>query len=145
MRHSLLFAVLSSLALAYAGCATEAAAPAAPSTPESRADAGAEIFRRYCASCHGVSAQGDGEVAVTLRVRPADLTRIAVRRGRFDAPAIAAYVDGRTRVAAHGPPDMPVWGRRFDDRLETTASEETKLAPGDIYLVVEYLRSVQRD
>jgi mono/diheme cytochrome c family protein len=127
------------------GCAQQAAEPVAPSTPQSRAAAGAEIFRRYCASCHGASARGDGEVAHSLRVKPADLTRIAARRGQFDAPAIAAYIDGRTRVASHGPADMPIWGRRFDDRLEGSAADETRLAGGDIYLIVEYLRSVQRD
>ena len=103
------------------------------------------MFRRYCASCHGLSAEGDGSVAATLRKPPADLTRIAARRGgAFDAPAVAAFIDGRERVASHGPADMPVWGRRFDDRMQESLADETKLAPGDIYLVVEYLRSLQR-
>ncbi len=140
MRVALLLLAVTTLA----SCA-QPSEVGAPSTPESRAAAGADVFRRYCASCHGFSAQGDGSVAASLRKPPADLTRIAARRGgAFDAPAIAAFIDGRERVAAHGPADMPVWGRRFDDRLEGSLAEETKLAPGDIYLVVEYLRSIQR-
>jgi mono/diheme cytochrome c family protein len=127
------------------GCAGDGAPAVAPSTPESRAAAGDELFRLYCASCHGVAARGDGPVAASLRVPPADLTRIAARRDGFDAPTIAAYIDGRTRVQAHGTSEMPTWGRRFDDSLERTAADETKLAPGDIYLIVEYLRSVQRN
>jgi mono/diheme cytochrome c family protein len=138
--------VLGALFLgALLGCAGDGPSPAAPSTPESRAAAGDELFRRYCASCHGVSGRGDGPVAASLRLPPADLTRIAARRdGKFDAPATASYIDGRTRVVAHGSAEMPTWGRRFDDRLETSAADETKLAPGDIYLIVEYLRSIQR-
>lgn len=138
--------VRSATALAALGCLVPLACTPSPppSTPASRAAAGADVFRRYCASCHGVAAMGDGPVAASLRKPPADLTRIAARRGgSFDAPAIAAFIDGRERVAEHGAADMPIWGRRFDDRQESLA-DETKLAPGDIYLVVEYLRSIQR-
>jgi mono/diheme cytochrome c family protein len=144
LRSARLVRAVTALALLGLFVPLACSAPPPPSTPASRAAAGADVFRRYCASCHGVAAMGDGVVAASLRKPPADLTRIAARRGgSFDAPAIAAYVDGRERVAEHGAADMPVWGRRFDDRQDSLA-DETKLAPGDIYLVVEYLRSIQR-
>ena len=120
-------------------------APAPPTTAQSQAERGAEIFRGYCGSCHGVTAQGDGPVAPTLKTPPADLTRIAERRdGVFEAPAVAAFIDGRERLDVHGASDMPVWGRRFDDRVSGGLADETRLAPGSIYLIVEYLRSIQR-
>lgn len=100
----------------------------------------------YCGSCHGASARGDGPVASALTPRPADLTRIASRNhGVFDAAEVARFIDGRARVDAHGSSDMPVWGRRFDDRVEHLVADETRLAPGTIYLVVEYLRSIQEE
>ena len=126
------------------GCARgPAAADLRPSTPESRAAAGAQWFGIYCVSCHGAHATGDGPVAPALRTPPADLTRIAERtEGRFDAAAVARFIDGRNRVEAHGPTDMPVWGRHLDDR-NLMIEQETRLAPGTIYLIVEYLRSIQ--
>lgn len=131
--------------LASAGCAPEDGRGGAdPSTPATRADAGRHWYVTYCASCHGVDGRGDGPAADALEVPPSDLTRIAARSdGRFDAATVARFIDGRERVGAHGPGDMPVWGRRFDDRLERSVVEETRLAPGSIYLLVEYLRSIQ--
>ena len=93
---------------------------------------------------HGRSATGDGPVASELRTPPADLTRIAERHGGiFLADEVAAFIDGRNRIAAHGSSEMPVWGRQFDDRLETGIAQETRLSPGSIFLIVEYLRSIQ--
>jgi mono/diheme cytochrome c family protein len=127
------------------GCARAEREPnAPPSSPETRAERGKEWFRSYCVSCHGVSARGDGPVAKALKPPPADLTRIAYRNGGvFDAPKVAGFVDGRTRVGAHGSSEMPVWGRKLDDRSSAAAQEETRLDPGTIYLIVEYLRSIQ--
>jgi mono/diheme cytochrome c family protein len=110
---------------------------------ESFAASGQEWYVTYCASCHGADAGGDGPAAEALVDRPTDLTRIAARNeGQFDAAGVASYIDGRSVVVAHGPREMPVWGRRFDDRGESLA-EETRLAPGSILLIVEYLRSIQ--
>lgn len=75
---------------------------------------GREVFRLYCASCHGTSAKGDGPVASSLTVRPADLTQIARRNaGKFDAAQVARTIDGRSPVKGHGGGDMPVWGDAF--------------------------------
>ena len=131
--------------IAVAGCGNSGGpGTASPSTPAGRAEMGRGWFDSYCASCHGRDAQGDGPLAGELRTPPADLSRIALRRsGVFPADEVAAYIDGRNRVPAHGPRDMPIWGRHFDDRLEGGAYDETRLSPGSIYLIVEYLRSIQ--
>ena len=84
-------------------------------------------------------------MAESLRARPADLTRIALRRGGFDAAEVAAYIDGRTEISAHGLREMPVWGRRFDDRNSAILSDETLLSPGMIFNIVDYLRTLQVD
>jgi hypothetical protein len=83
-------------------------------------------------------------VAVALRDQPTDLTRIAEsRERRFPALEIAEYIDGWKRVTAHGTSDMPVWGRRLGQPGDRPANEETLLGPGQIFLLVEYLRSIQ--
>jgi mono/diheme cytochrome c family protein len=109
-----------------------------------RIEAGAELFAGYCSACHGREARGDGPVASALTVKPADLTGIAARRGgRFEASEVAAYIDGRTDVLAHGRREMPVWGRMFDDRNESAMRDETLLSPGMIFAITAYLESIQ--
>lgn len=141
----LLVAVLVVGSALLAGCARDAEPkPTAEDVAAQRLAAGRETFLSYCASCHGRAAMGDGPVADSLAVRPADLTRIALRSpGGFDAAEVARYVDGRVRVAAHGPSDMPVWGRRFGTLTDDGFRDETLLSPGSILTLVEYLESIQ--
>jgi mono/diheme cytochrome c family protein len=42
---------------------------------------GPALSKAYCASCHGADGKGDGPMAKSLKVKPADLTRIAARNG----------------------------------------------------------------
>jgi hypothetical protein len=91
------------------------------------------------ASCHSASTQATERPTPAEGTRRSDPDRRAPWRS-FRRPM--AFIDGGAR-GAHGA-DMPVWGRRFDDRMQGSLADETKLAPGDIYLVVEYLRSIQR-
>lgn len=109
-----------------------------------RVSSGQRLFAAYCSSCHGAQAQGNGPVAAALRTPPADLTRIAARAGgTFDAAQVAAFIDGRTRIEAHGQREMPVWGRLYDDRNQNIMSDETLLSPGMTFNIVEFLRAAQ--
>ena len=119
--------------------------PVAPSSEETRAVAGEKTFLSYCSSCHGSSGEGDGPIAPHLNTRPPDLTRIAARNdGSFDREQVARFIDGRERIEIHGSPEMPAWGRRYDDRREYGFRDETLLAPGQILILVDYLASIQR-
>ena len=78
--------------------------------------AGRDNFERYCASCHGVDARGEGPVAPALRVAPADLTALARKNGgTFPRERVLAFISGTgpAVVSAHGSADMPVWGPIF--------------------------------
>jgi mono/diheme cytochrome c family protein len=107
------------------------------------ADMGSELYVQYCASCHGASGHGDGPAAASLKKPPADLTRIAARRGgKFEDGEVARFVDGRFAPEAHGSREMPVWGARFGERIpEAGVSEE--IVRGRILVLVEYLKSIQ--
>jgi mono/diheme cytochrome c family protein len=108
------------------------------------AELGAESFPRYCGSCHGLHGQGDGPAAGALLRRPADLTRIAARRGgNFPAGEIARFIDGRFTVEAHGSREMPVWGERFGEAIPDSGVSE-EVTRGKIAVLVEYLKSIQR-
>ncbi|MBF9048219.1 c-type cytochrome [Rhodobacterales bacterium LSUCC0031] len=73
---------------------------------------GAVLYRDFCAACHGVAGKGDGTMADLMRRPPADLTRLA-GGGPFPILRVAATIDGRGRLPAHGG-DMPVFGRWFE-------------------------------
>ena len=131
------------LALLAAASATHAAdSNSAPS--ELLATFGRAQFVEHCASCHGMKGRGDGPAATSLKVAPADLTRIATRRGgTFPSGDIAAIIDGRTEVTAHGSRTMPVWGRDFSARLGEDEIGD-QLTRGRVLILVEYLKTIQR-
>jgi len=102
---------------------------------------GDQLFKTYCASCHGKSAKGDGPLAESLRFRPADLTLIAKRNGgKFEADKVHRIIDGREPVKGHGGTDMPVWGDAFRRSVEGYSEKAVKERIGAI---VDYLKSIQ--
>jgi mono/diheme cytochrome c family protein len=75
---------------------------------------GAEMYRTWCASCHGAEGKGNGPAAAALKKPPADLTQLAKKNhGNFPMERVRDYIDGSKAVAAHGSRDMPVWGIVF--------------------------------
>jgi mono/diheme cytochrome c family protein len=112
-----------------------------PQPPVQQAYSGSELFKTYCAACHGTSAHGDGPLAANMKKPPPDLTQFAARNGGvFPAALVAQIIDGRQPVTGHGGPDMPVWGDAFKaSRLGS--SEESVQAR--IKALVEYLEHIQ--
>jgi len=102
---------------------------------------GAELYQRFCASCHGHSGLGDGPVASRFKVLVPDLTRITQRHGGvFPAEDVRRIVDGRSVHMAHGTRTMPVWGYEFRAAEDTTSTADEL-----VQRLVEYLRSIQID
>jgi mono/diheme cytochrome c family protein len=104
---------------------------------------GENYFDAYCTECHGPRGEGDGPTARLLNPPPADLTRIAERRGGFDRNAVAAFIDGRTEVEAHGPREMPVWGVKHEGGPQPPLEEDRYLTPEGIREVVQFLETIQ--
>jgi mono/diheme cytochrome c family protein len=106
---------------------------------------GEELFWRFCSSCHGSQAHGDGPVSRSLNVAVPDLTTIAKRYGEFPAAVIRDIIDGRgIDTRAHGTREMPVWGYEFwvEEGGDVDAQRAVRNA---IAKLVEYLRELQRD
>lgn len=100
--------------------------------------AGEVLFRRYCASCHGVTGRGDGPAAAALSPRPTDLTRIT----SSDAD-LMRQIDGRRTVRAHGTADMPVWGEVFERELsEEPFKGRTSLLKS--HILAQYVHDLQK-
>lgn len=84
--------------------------PVKPSNPTS----GAEMFKEYCAVCHGAAAKGDGPAASALKTPPPDLTTLAKRHdGAFPDAYVANVLRNGVQKPAHGSSEMPVWGPLF--------------------------------
>lgn len=106
---------------------------------------GEELFVRFCASCHGSEAHGDGPVSRSLNVAVPDLTTITRRYGQFPAGAIRDVIDGRgIDRRAHGTREMPVWGYEFyvEEGADVNAQRAVREA---INKLIEHLREIQRD
>lgn len=106
---------------------------------------GEELFGRFCASCHGEQAHGDGPVARSLNTVVPDLTLISARYGEFPSMLIRDTIDGRgVDIRAHGTRAMPVWGYEFwvEEGADVTAQTAVREA---INRLVAYLRTLQRD
>jgi len=106
---------------------------------------GSELYRRYCASCHGIDGQGDGPLAASLSPKPADLTTLARRNGgKFDETAVMMTIDGRLLVAQHGLRDMPVWGAIFAEQY--VGKPFAIYGPTlDARALADYLRTIQKN
>jgi len=79
-----------------------------------RADSGAEMYRAYCAACHGRDGKGGGPAADALKTPPADLTALAQKSGgKFPSARVTHIIEGADEIRAHGSSDMPLWGPVF--------------------------------
>jgi mono/diheme cytochrome c family protein len=101
---------------------------------------GRDIFRYYCATCHGREGRGNGPVASQLKTRPANLTRLAAgNSGEFPLERVRAFVThGRTDAPSHGSPEMPIWGPIFQ-----VLDPSDPIARMRINNVVDYIQSIQ--
>lgn len=106
-------------------------------------DFGRNEYMASCASCHGVSAKGDGAVRMYLTKAPTDLTIMAKRNGGvFPTQYAWEVIDGRASVVigAHGAREMPVWGYVY--RAEDTQPADLH-ARNRISSLLDYLARIQ--
>lgn len=106
---------------------------------------GVQLYQRFCASCHGERARGDGPVAKSFKIDVPDLTRIAKRHGgTFPADQVRKIIDGRTVIPPHGSREMPVWGFEFYLQNENAGHPDPQHRTEQIIQRLEdYLRSIQ--
>lgn len=100
---------------------------------------GADLFKEYCAVCHGSDAKGSGPAADALKKRPADLTQLSRKNsGSFPELHVMNFIKGQDVVAAHGSRDMPVWGSIFSQM-----SSNQDLVQVRTYALVKYIEQLQ--
>ena len=75
---------------------------------------GAELYREYCATCHGIEMDGNGPMAGVMVIKPANLLTLAGENdGVFPISRVVMRIDGRDPLVSHGSP-MPVYGHFFE-------------------------------
>ena len=104
---------------------------------------GTELYKTFCASCHGLDGKGAGPAAAALKHRPSDLTLISKRNGgQFPSFRIEHIIDGTVEgtgvIAAHGTHDMPVWGELLPQHRDEAL---LKLREHNL---TEYVRSIRK-
>lgn len=105
---------------------------------------GEQLYRRFCAACHGVEGRGDGPVAEAFTVEVPDLTLISRRAGgEFPRDRIVRIIDGRHILGAHGSRAMPVWGEDFSS-LERGNPEAEAATRTVIERLADYVEQLQR-
>src|SRR5690349_2266089 len=115
-----------------------------PETPQEKqlldSFKGPELYKAYCATCHGKDGKGGGPTAASLRNTPPDLTRIAARNGgTFPFLAVQKIISGeQPGQATHGTREMPVWGPLFSE-----VSWDQDLGRVRIYSLAMYLETIQ--
>lgn len=99
---------------------------------------GEDIFKWYCAACHGKTGKGNGPAASELKVKPPDLTLLAKRnKGKFPTDYVTRILRNGTEPSAHGTAEMPTWGPLF---TELNAKGRVTV---EIEEIVHYLASMQ--
>ena len=135
--------VVSALLIAFVlfACTLANAQPTIKKVPVSPTSAasGEQMFKTYCATCHGLDGKGTGPAAAALKKAPANLTELSVRNsGKFPEMKVFSTIKGDSDVAAHGSKDMPVWG----DLLPSVSASQ-----GEVQLRISnltaYLKTIQ--
>jgi len=128
--------------LAWLGLPLAAAAETPRSVDEEAP--GYHEYRQYCASCHGVFADGKGPVGPVLKTPPADLTLLGARYGMpLPRNKLLPFIDGRDERRAHGTREMPVWGKVLYEDMSGGRQREMAVR-GTILLILDYLEGVQQ-
>lgn len=105
----------------------------------SKSTDGQELYKFYCANCHGMDAKGH-PATPAMRTPSSDLTQLAVRNGGvFPRDRVISVIKhGSPATPAHGPKDMPVWGAIFRSMEPSDTLVEIRIEN-----LVRYLESLQ--
>jgi mono/diheme cytochrome c family protein len=101
---------------------------------------GSDLYRAYCATCHGADARGGGPMAVELKSPLPDLTLIARHhKGRFPIEHVERIISGEEGfTTAHGSREMPMWGPIFS-QIEW----DQDLGRVRVHNLAKYIESIQ--
>lgn len=111
--------------------------------PYSQSDSGKQMYKDYCAACHGLDGRGSGPAVEFLKTTPPDLTTMAKRYNqKFIGLRVVAVLRFGTDSKAHGTLDMPTWGPLF--RALDEGEHDHQVMNMRISNLSEYVESIQK-
>jgi mono/diheme cytochrome c family protein len=104
-----------------------------------RPTSGAQMYKNYCAVCHGMEGKGDGQAVEFLKAPPPNLRTLAQRNnGKYPADYVGMTLRLGTGSHAHGKIDMPLWGPLF-----RTLDVNQSLGELRIHNLTAFIKSLQ--
>lgn len=119
------------------------AQPTIKNVPPSKTSpaSGAEMYRSYCAVCHGLDGKGNGPAVPALKSSPGDMTLLSKNNGgKFPELKVYNTIRGEVGYTAHGSKDMPIWGDVFRE-MGRGDTAQTALR---IRNLTKYIESLQK-
>ena len=112
-----------------------------------KVDLGKREYESNCIACHGKDLKG-GAYVDFLKVTPPDLTLLSKKNGGvFPLERVYAVIDGHQEVKAHGPRDMPIWGRDYQikagEHYVDMNYDPEAFVRGRIFALIDYLNRMQ--
>jgi len=139
MRQRKLVIIILALGLGLAGYPQEK--PKIKHVPPSNTNpaSGVEMYRAYCAVCHGLDGKGNGPAASAFNARPGDLTTLAKKHGgKFPGAEVVTELKS-VYQAPHGSQEMPIWG----ESLSEISPKGEAIGTLRITNIVKYIASLQ--
>jgi mono/diheme cytochrome c family protein len=101
---------------------------------------GRQMFRSYCAPCHGMDGRGKGPAAQALKTPPVDLTTLArMNHGKYPDAHVLAVMQFGSKIPAHGSQEMPIWGPILG-RMNNANSQDKELRLGNLSRYIEKMQ-----
>jgi len=137
IRRFLIFLLMLTVVFVLCAAQTKIQTKPAPLTP---AESGKEMYKAYCASCHGLDGKGTGPAATAMKAPLPDLTQLSKKNGgKFPGYHVAAIIQGDSNSPSHGSADMPVWGPVF----LRMSQQHTAEVQQRVHNLSDYIESLQ--
>jgi hypothetical protein len=108
--------------------------------PGSNPVSGLQLYKRYCAVCHGNDLKGNGPISPEFKNPPSDLTTLAQRHdGKFPDEYVQEVLRNGVKKPAHGDREMPIWGPLFASITGT----DSELVSIRIVNLTNYIKAMQ--
>lgn len=111
-----------------------------PTSPQyTDTTSGVEMYRTYCAVCHGLDGKGNGPAAPALKQALPDLTLLSKKSGgQFPSFRVSNIILGDAEITAHGSKEMPMWGDVF-----RSIRRDESVVKLRVHNLTEYIESLQ--